>query len=141
MATFNLNSTSSQTQNYSTVVGESISYPIDMADLEVLWDEGANDYVSISDYTSSGNYALNGLISDIISIAGREAYFTFEDLSGLTGLYHYLSGYQGYEDRVGDAEIIGVSEVTYSDGTSLDRISIDYDASSIYDEDFQFGND
>ncbi|QDD11047.1 calcium-binding protein [Candidatus Methylopumilus planktonicus] len=143
MATFILNSTSSQTQNYSTVVGESISYPIDMADLEVLWDEEADDYVSISDYTSSGNYALNGLISEIITVAGREAYFTFEDLSGLTGLYHYLSGYQGYGDRVGDAEIIGVSEVTYSDGTSLDRISIDYDASSnSYDEeDFEFGND
>jgi hypothetical protein len=103
MATFNLNSTSSQ--NYSTVVGENVSFPIDMLDLEVLWDEEANAYESIGDYlTSNGNYALNGLISEIITVGGREAYFTFEDLSGLTGLYHHSYGLRL------DMKIVGVTQ-------------------------------
>ena len=112
MATFNLNSTSSQTQNYYTVVGEKFTFPIEMA---ALFPDNLGSLYDVS---------------QTVIRFGSEAFYSFEDLTGISNV-HATSNNEtvatNYSTRSGFASVEAVDEITYADGTRLDRVSIFYD--------------
>jgi Ca2+-binding RTX toxin-like protein len=112
MATFNLNSTSSQTQNYYTVVGEKFTFPIEMA---ALFPDNLGSLYDVS---------------QTVIRFGSEAFYSFEDLTGISNV-HATSNDEtvatNYSTRSGFASVEAVDEITYADGTRLDRVSIFYD--------------